>query len=216
MQQKKLYIAFEGTEGTGKSTQSKKLYEFLLSQNINAILTREPGGCTESEEIRHLLKNDKLDWDATAEIMLFACARHMNYQKTILPALAENKIVVADRSLWSSISMQGQSENGLEQIIASQRYFLGNLWPNVIIYMKANTETSLNRANARLDGNDRFEQRGVDYFIKADNLFTEILHDDLFYKKYNVPKPTILTIDANHSIEEIHHKIIEKITPILQ
>ena len=83
-----IFITFEGGEGTGKSTQSKLLYEHLINKNINTILTREPGGCLESEEIRNILIKGNINkWDPITESLLHNAARREHIIKIIKPAL---------------------------------------------------------------------------------------------------------------------------------
>ena len=70
------FISFEGGEGTGKSTQAKILYNYLITKNIDVILTREPGGCEEAEEIRNLLINGSIDkWDGITEALNAQCSQ---------------------------------------------------------------------------------------------------------------------------------------------
>ena len=117
---KHTFITFEGIEGSGKSTQSKKLHEFLLSQNMNTILTREPGGTKASEQIRNILISDDLDkLEAKTELLLNFAARLEHVEKLIKPALANKKIVISDRFFDSTFA----------NLVISSIYFLGN--PNV-------------------------------------------------------------------------------------
>ena len=100
-----LLITFEGGEGTGKSTQSKLLYDYLKSKNKDVILTREPGGCTESENIRNLLVKGNINkWDPITESLLHNAARREHIKNIIKPALLKNKIVICDRYIDSTMA----------------------------------------------------------------------------------------------------------------
>ena len=81
---KGLFITFEGGEGTGKSTQAKILYDYFISNNVNTILTREPGGCDEAEEIRNLLVKGSIDkWDGLTEALMHNAARREHVMRVI-------------------------------------------------------------------------------------------------------------------------------------
>ncbi|MDO7706468.1 MAG: dTMP kinase, partial [Loktanella sp.] len=92
------FITFEGIDGSGKSTQSRRFAELLTARGDEIILTREPGGSTGAEEIRNLVLTGETDrWSAETEILLFTAARRDHMEKTISPALAAGKTVVCDR-----------------------------------------------------------------------------------------------------------------------
>jgi len=92
------FITFEGGEGTGKSTQARRLKAALEAQGIACILTREPGGSPGAEEIRALLvKGEPGRWNSLTEVLLFYAARADHTERTIKPALAAGKWVICDR-----------------------------------------------------------------------------------------------------------------------
>lgn len=104
------FIAFEGGEGAGKSTQARLLAEALEARGIPCVLTREPGGTPGAEAIRELLLHPPGEgWDAEAEALLFAAARADHVARLIRPALAEGRWVISDRFLDSSRAYQGQA-----------------------------------------------------------------------------------------------------------
>ena len=104
------FITFEGGEGCGKSTQSKLLYEYLLSKNIPAIHTREIGGTVEAEKIRHLIIYSELK--PMSELMLVMAARYEHINKVIIPSLLEGKWVICDRFIDSTACYQSH-DSGL-------------------------------------------------------------------------------------------------------
>ena len=100
MKEKGYFISFEGIDGSGKSTQIKKLARFLESLDFDVIITREPGGSVGGEEIRNLLLQGQVDrWSAETEILLFTAARRDHLERIILPAIDDGKIVLCDLSL---------------------------------------------------------------------------------------------------------------------
>src|SRR5574344_1807397 len=106
------FITFEGVEGAGKSTQSKLLVEYLNNNGVEAVWTREPGGCEGAEEIRKLLINGSVNkWDGITELLLMYAARRDHTEKKIKPLLAEGKVVISDRYFDSSLAYQGYGHN---------------------------------------------------------------------------------------------------------
>ena len=126
---KSFFITFEGGEGTGKSTQAKILYEYLLSNNIETVLTREPGGCKESEAIRQLLVKGSIDkWDSITEALLHNAARREHIKRVIKPSLLDNKVVICDRFIDSTMAYQGHAQE------VNQK-FLINLIPILVLIL---------------------------------------------------------------------------------
>ena len=108
------FITFEGIDGSGKSTQSRRFAELLTARGDEIILTREPGGSTGAEEIRNLVLTGETDrWSAETEILLFTAARRDHMEKTISPALAAGKTVVCDRFADSTRVYQGATRGDL-------------------------------------------------------------------------------------------------------
>jgi len=98
VKKKGFFITFEGIDGSGKSTQIRKLAKFLEDNGFDIIITREPGGSVRGEEIRNLLLQGEVDrWSAETEILLFTAARRDHLERIILPALQDGKIVICDR-----------------------------------------------------------------------------------------------------------------------
>ena len=202
------FITFEGGEGTGKSTQSKLLYEYLINKNINTILTREPGGCLESEEIRNILLKGNLDkWDPITESLLHNAARREHIMKIIKPALLANKIVICDRFVDSTMAYQGiglgVSSNFLD-ILSSE--ITENIKPNITFIFDMDIKTSLERANIRdKEIQNRYEKFDQEFHKRVRNYFLSLPRID---KRY-------ILIDASKSIEQINSKIIKSLSDII-
>ena len=115
---KGLFISFEGPEASGKSSQILLLQKYLTKKKISFITTREPGGTETGEQIRKILLQGNIDkLDSYSEYLCFAASRREHLKKIILPALSENKIVICDRFLDSSIVYQGMAGGLDEEII---------------------------------------------------------------------------------------------------
>lgn len=153
------FIAFEGGEGSGKTTQIAMLQQALAAQGCNVIITREPGGCETAEAIRHLLLTGSSEkWDAVAETLLFQAARVEHVKRVIAPALSEGKIVLCDRFIDSTIVYQGMSKGlGAEFIQTLHRLTLGQMLPDMTFVLDISPEIGLKRAKARNDNENRFE-----------------------------------------------------------
>ena len=113
-QPKGLFISFEGIDGSGKSTQARRLHADLLAEGRQAVLTREPGGSPGAEEIRALVLQGEPDrWSAETELLLFTAARRDHLERLIRPALEMGKMVICDRFADSSRMYQGLSRGDL-------------------------------------------------------------------------------------------------------
>lgn len=100
------FITFEGTEGSGKSTQIKLLCEKLKQDGLEVVLTREPGGCKLAEGVRSLLLDGQSEISPLAELLLFEGARAQHVSEVILPALEKGKIVICDRFIHSTLPIK--------------------------------------------------------------------------------------------------------------
>jgi dTMP kinase len=172
------FISFEGGEGSGKSTQIKKLAERLDTAKLRAIITREPGGSPGAEVIRHLLLSGmgKL-LGADAETLLFAAARDEHVHTVIQPALNQGTWVLCDRFSDSTRVYQGRVGNVAPSLLnALERVTIGDLKPDLTIILDVPVEVGLKRAAARR-GNaapDRFESEDVKFHQKLRDAYREI------------------------------------------
>ena len=122
-----MFITFEGIDGSGKSTQARRLAAALEAEGRPVVLTREPGGSPGAEEIRRLvLEGDPARWSAATELLLFTAARRDHLERLIAPALAEGKIVICDRFVDSTRMYQGLSRGDLRaEVDALHRLMIG-------------------------------------------------------------------------------------------
>lgn len=160
------FITFEGGEGTGKSTQARRLAERLRARGIECVLTREPGGSPGAEAIRHvLLAGAAKPLGPVAEAMLFAAARADHVDTTIRPALARGAWVISDRFADSTRVYQGVLGNVDARLIrALERVAVGSTRPDLTIVIDLPAEEGLARAAARSGaGADRFESEDVSF-----------------------------------------------------
>jgi dTMP kinase len=149
------FVAFEGGEGAGKSTQARLLAEALRARGIDVLLTREPGGTPGAEAIRHLLLDPPGEgWGAEAEALLFAAARADHVARAIRPAIEAGRWVICDRFVDSSRAYQGGG-GGLSDadVLALHRIGSGGLLPDLTILIDITSEAAAVRL-ARRDGGE--------------------------------------------------------------
>jgi dTMP kinase len=158
-----LFISFEGIDGSGKSTQARRLAETLRAAGHAVGLTREPGGSPGAEEIRRLvLEGDPDRWSAETEILLFTAARRDHLEKTIRPALARGEIVITDRFADSTRVYQGISRGDLRATVDRLHALMIGVEPDMTVLIDLDPATGLDRAVARQGAEQRFEDMGVD------------------------------------------------------
>ena len=199
---KGFFITFEGCEGTGKSTQSKKLYEYLKTKNNQIIYTREPGGCKEAEQIREILVNGHVNkWDGITESLLHNAARKIHLEKTIIPALNNNNWVICDRFIDSTNAYQGAGQGvPIDFLKNLSNIVCQDIRPDLTIIFDMDIEKSLNRINTRMD-NNRYEKFDINFHKKINQYFKSLKNKD---KRY-------FFVDADDTINNIFNKIIKEI-----
>ena len=163
-------ISFEGSEGSGKSTQIARLAERFQQEGREVISTREPGGTEIGEQIRNIIvHNSKGDeMCAETELLLFAAARAQVVREVIVPALQRGAIVLSDRYLDSSTVYQGIGRNlGADPVAQINRFAIGTVMPNLTIVIDVPTEVGLARVKQRAsDLPDRMERQNIDFYQK--------------------------------------------------
>ena len=205
-----MFITFEGAEASGKSTQVKLLYEKLKTMGRQVILTREPGGTPNAEEIRSLLLSGNAQkYSAHVELLLFTAARKDHLEKLIIPSLDQGKIVISDRYTGSSYALQGAC--GIDtSLIDTLCSTFSILRPDLVIYLDIDPETSFERINQRFNqsgqGKNRFEEKGLEYHRRVSHQYNELCNTNSDWFRIN----------AKQSINEIHTQILRKFTEIYQ
>ncbi|QUS34938.1 dTMP kinase [Falsirhodobacter algicola] len=155
------FISFEGIDGSGKSTQARRLAEALRARGHAVTLTREPGGSPGAEDIRRMvLEGEAERWSARTELLLFTAARRDHLEKTIQPALDRGEIVITDRFADSTRMYQGL-RGGLEDQVDILHASMIGVEPDLTVLIDIPAETGLGRARARHGGEQRFEDMGL-------------------------------------------------------
>ncbi|MCK0208489.1 dTMP kinase [Starkeya koreensis] len=171
------FITFEGGEGAGKSTQVRRLRDRLAGMGLDALMTREPGGSTGAEIVRHLiLSGAAKPLGPLAEAALFAAARADHLDATIRPALSRGAWVVCDRFADSTRVYQGVlGDLDLRLIEALEAVTVGDTRPDLTLVLDLPAEEGLTRAAARSGaGADRFEREGLSFHRRLRDAFREL------------------------------------------
>ena len=160
------FITFEGIDGSGKSTQSRRLADALRASGHDVVQTREPGGAPGAEEIRSLLVEGTPDrWSPETEMLLFTAARRDHWEKTIQPALKAGKLVVCDRFADSTRVYQGATRGDLRATVDALHGLMIGVEPDLTLVIDMDPGVALSRGLARKSGEDRFEDFGAGFQI---------------------------------------------------
>jgi dTMP kinase len=203
------FIALEGGEGAGKSTQARLLADALRARGIDVVTTREPGGTPGAETIRGLLLGlDGEGWNPRAEALLFAAARSDHVERLIRPALARGQWVICDRFLDSSRAYQGGG-GGLSDadILDLHRIGSGGLLPDLTVLMELAPEEAALRLAARdTGGSDRIGGRDNAYHARVSAAFARIAEAE---------PQRFARIDSGATRETTHAAIMTALAPYL-
>lgn len=204
---KGIFISFEGIEGTGKSTQAKRLYQHLAQRGHEVILTEEPGGTQIGLRIREvLLAVDHKGMTSLTELLLYNASRAQHIQEVILPAIKRGAIVLTDRFSDSTIAYQGYGRGiDLGLLDSIDRIATNCLRPDLTILLDIDAETGLMR-NRGVNKIDRLELEDIEFHKRVRNGYHKLASGE--------PKRMQL-IDASGSIEEIQGRIVQIVADFL-
>lgn len=198
------FIAFEGPDGAGKTTQVALLNDWYASQGLPVTVTRQPGGTKIGRDIRAvLLSTENQELDPVAEAFLFAADRAQHAKEVIKPALARGEIVLTDRYVDSSIAYQGFGRGlGAQFVRDINAKATGDLWPDLTVVLDLPAEMCLRRI-APTRSADRIEQAGIDFYRRA--------RHGLLQCAAEAPS-RYLVIDATLAIDDISTSIKEHLS----
>lgn len=209
-----MFITFEGGEGSGKSSVCKEVSKKLKYDGYDVLETREPGGVKIGEKIREiLLDNNNTDMDPKTEALLYAASRRQHLVEKIIPALKENKIVLCDRFIDSSLVYQGLGRNiGVNDVYNINEFALQDgkapctiYLPDVTFYLKVDPSEGLKRINIRGEKLNRFDCEDLKFHKTVSDGF------DYLSRMWS----RIIQIDANKPfdevVDEVYNKIIDKL-----
>lgn len=195
-------ISFEGSEGSGKSTQIARLLAHLREAGREIVATREPGGTDLGERIRDILlyKDEGQGMCAEAELLLFTAARAQLVRTVIAPALQRGAIVVSDRYLDSSTVYQGAARSlPAGPVAAVNAFAVGGIMPHLTVVIDVPTEVSLARVRERSAGRpDRIEREDAAFFQKVRDAYLQLGRDE---------PQRVIVVDGTQSPDTIDRQI---------
>jgi dTMP kinase len=204
MQNKGLFITFEGPEGAGKSTQIKLLALLLKKYRIPYVVTREPGGSRLSTHLRRWILN-KLEYKLTGEteLFLFLADRSQHVNEVIKPALKKGLVVLCDRYTDSTLAYQGGGRGfDMDLLEMNNRLASDGLKPDITLLFDLPVETGLKRAFGRGKGKDRMEREKLEFHQKVRKVFLSIARRN---------KKRVLVLDASQKVEVVYQQMLEKL-----
>ncbi len=198
------FITFEGGEGAGKSTQIKKLAATLKQAGVPVLLTREPGGSPQAEELRNLVVKGEADaWDPVSEALIFMTARYHHIEHVIKPALAKGTWVLCDRFYDSTYVYQGMVKKvdgaWLDMLY---RHLYGNFEPDCTLLLDLPAKVGLERTTSRGGDENRFESLGL--------AFHEHIREAFLSRAKDCPRFAI--IDASNNADAVQNVISETVS----
>jgi len=207
-----LFITLEGLDGSGKTTQLKRLAAWMQKRGSAPVITRQPGGTATGDRIRELLLDSRSAGLAPmAEMALMFADRAQAIAEVIEPALAGGKIVLCDRFTDSTEAYQGGGrEIGSDTVLELHRLICGDLQPDLTLLLLPSLEISLSRARRRNDrdtarsGKDegRFEQEQDEFHRRVWEKYREIAARE---------PDRVVTIEGDLNIDEVHEQIVEAV-----
>jgi dTMP kinase len=211
------FLTFEGLDGSGKTTQIKRLAAWLTAQDFPHLITRQPGGTATGDRIRALLLDSKSsDLAPLTELAMMFADRAQSIREVIAPALAEGQIVVCDRFTDSTEAYQGGGrELGSEIVLDLHRLLCAGLQPDLTILLLPDLQASLTRARRRnrnqtaTTGTDenRFEREQVDFFARVYNKYREIAARE---------PVRVVAVEGELSVDQVHAQVITAVAARLK
>ena len=199
-----MFVAFEGGEGAGKSTQESRLAALLTERGFDVVRTREPGGTPAAEQIRTVvLSRENTGLDPRAEALLFAAARGDHAARLIRPALERGAVVICDRYIDSSVAYQGYGRDlGPDRIRDLSLWATGGLVPDLTILLDVDPEVGL----GRVADPDRLESEPLDWHRTVRDGFLSIAA---------AQPDRYLVLDASQTVGNLADQIAQRVLALL-
>ena len=202
-----IFITLEGIEGVGKTTLMKFLAEYLHQHEIPLLVTREPGGTSLADDIRHfLLSEHEEKVQPETELLLMFAARAQHVQNVLRPALQAGKLVICDRFTDTTYAYQGAGRGvNKAKIEMLENVVQDGLKPELTILLDAPIDICLERIKARKK-TDRFESETKQFFQKARNAYLEMAAAEP--ERFHV-------INADQPVATLHEELLKILQPVI-
>ncbi len=198
------FIVLEGSEGAGKSKQTKLLVDSLEARGIDAIATREPGGAPLGEALRSVILDPAFSPDAITELYLYSAARRDHLNNIVFPALDAGKVVVCDRFIYSTLAYQGYGRGlDLDFVRRVNAVTVSPLKVDLALFLDVTPQEGFDRKGGA-DSADRLERENMEFFDRVYKGFKDMTECG-----------ELVDIDARGEIEETAGKILDAVLGIL-
>ena len=168
------YLAFEGIDGSGKTTLINELSNKLTESNVDFKIVREPGGSKIGEGIRELLLSHDYNVEPTSEALLMSASRAQLIQEIVKPAINNGQLVITDRSAYSSVAYQGVGRDlGYQKIYELNDFAIDSFWPEKVILLDIDPKVSLSRQKVA----DRIGSGEISFFNKVRDGYLQLAED---------------------------------------
>ena len=195
-----MFVTFEGSEGSGKSTQIELLAESLRGHDHAVVTTREPGGTSIGEQVRdclHDIENTRMT--AAAEVLLYSASRSQLVKEVIMPALAQGQIVLSDRYADSTLAYQGFGRQlDLETLVRITNFATGGLIPDMTLFLDVDVKAGLARRTVGQAEINRMDLQEIEFYERVRTGYLTLATQE--------PERWII-IDANRPVDEIQADI---------
>lgn len=195
------FIVFEGGEGSGKTTISNMIYDYLKEQGIQCIKTREPGGIKISEDIREIiLDKENTIMDSKTEALLYAAARRQHLVEKVIANLNNGVNVLCDRFILSSLAYQGHARGlGIKEVYEINKFAIGDTFPDLTLFFDIEPEVGLKRiAQSSEREVNRLDLEKMDFHYKVREGYKILAEDN---------QNKVVTINAEKTINEVFEEV---------
>jgi dTMP kinase len=199
-----VFVCFEGGEGSGKSTQSRRLREALEAEGRTVLLTFEPGDTAVGRTLREIVLSPETgDLSDRTESLLYAADKAEHVDTVVRPALERGEVVVTDRYVDSALAYQGAGRAlDVAEVEQVMRWATGDLRPHLTVVLDLEPDAGL----GRFEGRDRIEGESLDFHQRVREAFTRMAAADPDH---------YLVLDARLPVDDIAHQVLDRVRPLL-
>ncbi len=203
---KGLFITIEGPDGSGKTTHSKLLVEYLRKKGYDVVHTREPGGTSLAEFLRKVILDPDLKITPLTELLLYSASRVQHTIELIKPSIEKGKIVVCERYTLATVAYQGYGRGISKKVIEQlNKISTGGLSPNLTIVLDVSVDEGLRRIKKERK-KDRLEKENIEFHKRVRNGYLELAKSS--------PKK-IKVVKSSDNIDITHRRIIKIVSDSL-
>lgn len=205
------FITFEGIDGSGKTTQLRRLASYLKEGGCELLLTREPGGTPVGNRLRGALLDAHEEVDPLTELLVFAADRAQHVRRVLRPALEAGKVVISDRYADATVAYQGAGRGFSAELISEIiQLATEGLKPDLTLLFDLSVEESIARTSRRTNGKhqgDRLDAEASDFHVRVRDAYLEVARAE---------PDRVKIVETNRRPEETHECVKKIIVPFLK